>query len=182
MRPAESMGRAALGALLIIGLLLPVAGHAGEFGWAGIGVRIGLGERFERDFSQYQVLAMYRLPWEWGSTSGPRLGFRMDLTAGILESEGDSGFITSLGPVLTVSGPKERIVLDCGISPTLIGRYEYGDVNLGGTVQFTSHAALMVRVWESVYAGYRIQHMSNSGLYDKNPGLNLHMLEVTHRF
>ena len=29
---------------------------------------------------------------------------------------------------------------------------------------------------------YRLQHMSNGVLYDSNPGLNMHMIEMGYRF
>jgi hypothetical protein len=30
--------------------------------------------------------------------------------------------------------------------------------------------------------GYRFQHMSNASIYNRNPGLELHLLELSYRF
>jgi hypothetical protein len=56
------------------------------------------------------------------------------------------------------------------------------DENLGGPVQFTSHIGVNLNFTRHFTMGYRLQHMSNGVLYDSNPGLNLHMIEVGYRF
>ena len=39
-----------------------------------------------------------------------------------------------------------------------------------------------IKVYNGMSLGYRFQHMSNAGLYNRNPGLNLHMVEFAWWF
>ena len=106
----------------------------------------------------------------------------LEASAGILAGGGSRGFIGSVGPVLIFGFWENRMSLRFGISPTVISRDDYGDEELGGPIQFTSHIGLAVRIYRGVDVGYRLQHMSNAGLYNRNPGLNLHMIEISWRF
>jgi hypothetical protein len=74
------------------------------------------------------------------------------------------------------------VELSMGINPTVISKDEFGDEELGGPFQFTSHIGLNVVFYDHYSLGYRLQHMSNAGFYDHNPGVNMHMLEVEYRF
>ena len=49
-------------------------------------------------------------------------------------------------------------------------------------IQFTSHAGFGCRIYKQLSAGYRFQHMSNASISRHNPGLDLHMCELSYRF
>ena len=65
---------------------------------------------------------------------------------------------------------------------TGLSRDEFGSKDLGGNFQFTSHAGLNWDFAEHFRVGYRFQHMSNAGLREPNPGLNLHLFAVSYLF
>jgi lipid A 3-O-deacylase len=69
-----------------------------------------------------------------------------------------------------------------GINPTIISKHKFGDENLGGPIEFTSHIGINFNLGRHFTIGYRLQHMSNAVLYEHNPGLNMHMLEAGYRF
>ena len=56
---------------------------------------------------------------------------------------------------------------------TIISKHEFGDEDLGGPAQFTSHISINYSFAKPLAIGYRFQHMSNFVFYDTNPGLNL---------
>jgi hypothetical protein len=53
----------------------------------------------------------------------------------------------------------------------------------GEHLQFTSFVTLGVEFGakRNLAVAYRIQHMSNAGINEPNPGLNVHMLEFSYR-
>jgi hypothetical protein len=163
---------------------------ASEAGWRSIGLRGGINDnRNEEDFEQYEGFATWNLPWSWQWDSGWALGTYIEANAGVLTADGESGFVGSVGPGLYIS-IKEMVELSMGINPTVISKDEFGDEELGGPFQFTSHIGLNftshiglnVVFYDHYSLGYRLQHMSNAGFYDHNPGVNMHMLEVEYRF
>ena len=119
---------------------------------------------------------------------GPAMGFRLDArhfpetNAGVLRGDGESAFVGSIGPGIYITGFKEKIDISMSINPTIISKHKFGDEDLGGPIEFTSHIGLNLNIDRHFTIGYRLQHMSNAVLYDANPGLNLHMIEMGYRF
>jgi hypothetical protein len=72
--------------------------------------------------------------------------------------------------------------ISLGINPTIISKHKFRDEKLGGPIQFTSHVGLNFIFADHVHIGYRLQHMSNGIIYEHNPGLNTHMIELGYRF
>ena len=56
------------------------------------------------------------------------------------------------------------------------------DSDLGGWFEFTDHVGLNWHITKQFTVGWRYQHMSNAGIYARNPGLNLQMLSVSYSF
>jgi hypothetical protein len=77
---------------------------------------------------------------------------------------------------------EDRLELDVGSSPTFLSRRRFGEQDFGECIQFTSHASINFEVIRNLYVGYRFQHMSNASISDINPGLDLHMFELSYRF
>jgi hypothetical protein len=69
-----------------------------------------------------------------------------------------------------------------GVNATIISDHTFGDEDFGGPFQFTSHIGLDYYFTRHFMMGYRLQHMSNAGIYSPNPGVNIHMLAVGYRF
>ena len=168
--------------LLLISLATqPAAGN--DMDWKSIGLRAGMDDNCgDEDFKQYESFATWSLPWIWHPFSNWTIGTYLEANAGMLHGGGESPFVGSIGPGLYFTGFKERIDISMGINPSIISKHKFGDENLGGTVQFTSHIGVNLNFTRHFTIGYRLQHMSNGILYDKNPGLNLHMIEMGYRF
>ncbi len=76
------------------------------------------------------------------------------------------------------------LVVEIGTAPTLMSEDALADRDIGGHFQFTSHVTLGTRLGERQrwQAGVRLQHVSNAGIEDENPGLNVVMVELGYRF
>jgi hypothetical protein len=148
-----------------------------------VGVRGG--SSFEGDagnFQQVDVFAGRYLPWLWGSQNGLNFKPRVEVSAGWLHDQGDSGFVGTLGPVIELRIKKFPVTLEGGISLTDLSRSDFPQRNLGGWFEFTDHAGINWHINKQFTIGWRFQHMSNAGIYRKNPGLNLMMLTAGYSF
>ena len=148
-----------------------------------LGLRGGISDhRNDEDFQQYEVFGKWNLPWAWALGSDWTLVTYLDANAGLLSGGGDTGFVGSIGPGLYFNGLEDKIRIYLGVNPTVISEHEYGEEDLGGPFQFTSHIGIDFRFSRHFAIGYRLQHMSNLVFYEENPGLNLHMIEVGYKF
>ena len=88
----------------------------------------------------------------------------------------------SLGPNFLFENERWRLplVVDMGLSPTVIDGSTYGDRELGTSFNFTSHLAVGMRFGQSRNhsVSLRYQHISNGGISVKNPGVNMIGLDV----
>ncbi len=134
----------------------------------------------DASFGQYEALLNYKLPWRWdlGSVG---LGMRVISTFGSLHGGGDVGAVGSLG-LGFVLGDGHDLNLRVGSAATYITTDTYGDEDLGTHFQFTSHIGLTYRFWNELSARFRVQHMSNAGLSDENPGVNIIMFGLHYAF
>ena len=148
-----------------------------------LGLRGGISDhRNEEDFTQYECFATWNLPWSWNLVSNWSLTTYIEGNAGLLKGGGESAFVGSIGPGLYFNGFKDKISILMGVNPTVISKYTFGDEDLGGPIQFTSHIGIEFNFVQHFAIGYRFQHMSNFVFYDPNPGLNLHMIEIGYLF
>jgi hypothetical protein len=169
--------------LLLLGIFSPQPGSANETDWIAVGLRAGLSTTDgNEDFKQYELFATYELPWSWELTPGWFLSTRIKLSAGALRGGGETGFIGSAGPSITLSMVQGLILLDGGISAALLSEHKFGQENFGGPIQFVSHVGISFKLSANLGVGYRFQHMSNASIYNRNPGLELHMLELSYFF
>ncbi len=146
----------------------------------GIAVGFRVGESFSDDvesFNQYDFFIRRKLPWSW-RPSGWSIDTSIEAAAGVLRGGGETGLVASLGPILAVS-PSPYWSLSAGVSPAYMSESHYGRQDLGTRTQFISHVAINLRPSRTVTVSYRVQHMSNAGLSDHNPGLEVQMLEVS---
>ena len=123
---------------------------------------------------------MYQLPWSLRSDGGWGVASNLELTAGVLRSQGEYGFIGSLGPTFWINKPDLPIEADIGISVAILSRDKFGTRDYNGIEQFISHGGLIYRINHHLGISYRFQHMSNAGFNGKtNPGLNMHLLGIS---
>jgi len=169
--------------LMLLSIFSPQPGSADEMGWVAVGFRAGLSATDgNEDFEQYELFGTYGLPWSWGLTDDSFVGTRICLSAGALRGGGETGLIGSAGPAVVVSMFNGRILLDGGISAALLSEHQFGQENFGGPIQFVSHVGIGFKLGANLGVGYRFQHMSNASIYNRNPGLELHMLELGYFF
>jgi hypothetical protein len=114
--------------------------------------------------------------------SGWTLQSRLDVSLGWLGESGADAGIASAGPTFLMSRPDFPLSLEGGISPTLLTRSDFEDKDFGIPFQLTSHVGLNFDITAHIRIGYRFQHMSNAGLSDPNPGLNMHMISLSYRW
>lgn len=170
---------------LLVGTLL--AGFETEaaeriFAPESAGLRWGMGAgTSSRHFNQFEFFGDWMLPLRL-DRQGWRLETLAQISAGLLWEGGRSGAIGSLGPAFRIGGDRFPVFLEVGISPTVLGRIHYEAKQLGTGIQFTSHIGVAWDITRRARFGYRLQHMSNAGLSDWNPGLNLHILALSYRF
>jgi hypothetical protein len=164
--------------------ILIANGHASAaWGLESVGVRTGFSAtRLDEHFMQLDAFSRVDTPWSSKPSQKYRVRTTLDFSAGALGREGYVGFVGSVGPVFTFSKKKFPVELDCGISPTILSRWEFGFVDLDIPFQLTTHGGFNFRLSRDCVANYRFQHMSNAGLGPNNPGLDLHSLSIAYSF
>lgn len=148
-----------------------------------VGVRGGSSfEDDAGDFQQVDVFAGRYLPWLWGSTNGVSFKPQVQASGGWLHNNSDNGFVGTLGPVIELQIRKFPVTLEGGASLSALSRSDFPQRNLGGWFEFTDHLGFNWHITKQLTLGWRYQHMSNAGIYKKNPGLNLQMLSMSYSF
>lgn len=157
-------------------LLAPGSATAGE-----LGVRMGAGFG-DYTYSSQEVYWRPDMGFRWGDTSGWHLSGYTELNA---------GRITRRDAALTHAGahggalimhPEVPVRFDLGTGPTYISRTSLAGRDYGGHWQFTSHLAVQLALGPRLGVGYRLQHISNAGLYAENDGIDIHALEIRSTF
>jgi len=122
------------------------------------------------------------LPLAWELGHDFRLKTRLDFTAGWLGRSGENAATAGVGPTFVLGFKRLPLSLEAGSGSTLISRHEFGGKDLGGPYQFTTHVGLSWDVTRRWRVGYRFEHISNAGIGNHNPGLNLQALAVSWVF
>ena len=149
--------------------------------WAGI--RGGFSsDRKADDFVQAEAYSRWDLPWDWRWCENWSLGTAADLSLGYLTDQSDDGFVGTLGPVLIVERDGVPVIFEIGSSPTILSRHQFTEADFGVFFQFTTHAGLRWQINEVFGVAYRYQHMSNAGISERNPGLDMHMFSIGFDF
>ena len=99
---------------------------------------------------------------------------RLELAVGTLADGVVTRPFLSIGPAWRWNFAS-RSYLDFGFSPTFLSDATVDDRSLGGHLHFTSSLSIGRRFgrYEQFSIAFRAQHVSNGGLDDKNPGINV---------
>lgn len=164
-------------------LLLPTSATA-EAGLKNIGIRAGIPARDKNEyFHQYEVFTQYGLPWEWRKDSGWGLGLQLDASAGALHGGKETGFIGTVSPGFSFDKGNRGFSAEIGPGLVFLDKRRFGKQDFAGKVLFLIYLGLNYRFDSGLGVGYRIQHISNAGLYDSvNTGLDMHMAAVSWNF
>jgi hypothetical protein len=180
---------------LIVSLALTTsvcaAGLAEETTLITVGPRIGfsgkaplLGRQQKYNFRLYDVAGLFRLPWLWPlGDPGWKLETRLITSAGVLDGGGDTGLMATLVPDLALSGWNGVVSLDIGAGAGFFPKYKFGAQNFGGPVQIVATVGIRFNLFSHAYAGFRVQHFSDAGIYGPSDlGVDMYLVELGWRF
>lgn len=145
----------------------------------GVGLRSGFTALEKQEtFHLHELIAYHTLPWDrqWGS--GWMLDTFWEIHFGLLTAADEEAVLLSTGPMVTLQTPWKRVAFMAAVRPAFLEDHIFGKENLGGEIQFTEEIGINVTLTKYISIGYRFQHLSNANLYDNNPGLDFHALEV----
>ncbi len=156
-----------------------------------IGPRIGfsgktplLGKEQKYYFHMTDVAAVFKLPWSWplGGNSWS-LETRLIASAGLLQAASESGLIMTVVPDLALSGWEGLVTFDAGAGAGFFSNYKFGAQDFGGPVQIVATMGVRVNPFSHAYAGFRVQHFSDAGLYGSSSlGVDMYIAELGYRF
>jgi lipid A 3-O-deacylase PagL len=156
-----------------------------------VGPRVGfsektplLGKQQKYYFHMTDVAAVFRLPWSWplGGNSW-NLETRLITSAGLLQAASDSGLIVTVVPDLALSGWEGLVTVDAGAGAGFFSNYKFGTQDFGGPVQIVATMGIRVNPFSHAYAGFRLQHFSDAGVYGPSSlGVDLYIVELGYTF
>jgi hypothetical protein len=180
--------------IIILGIITALGttpSFAGDITLLSIGPRIGFGEKIpfmgkeqKYYFHLYDVAALIKLPWSWPiGESMWSLETRMIASAGLLTGANESGLMMTAVPVLALSAWKGLVTVDTGVGAGLFSNHTFGVQDFGGPVQIVATLGAQVSPFPHTYAGLRIQHFSDAGLYGASSlGVDMYISELGYRF
>lgn len=134
------------------------------------------------DFEQYELFAAFKLPWATEFSNSYQLETQAELIAGLQDGEEDQGGKFAGAFDLYLFSPGRKVSFMGGLGVGYLFEEELDDIDYAGPVFFLFHTGLNYWFSPSFSLGYRLLHESNGSLYDKNPGLNMHQLELRMHF
>lgn len=170
--------------LLTVVLAAPAAVAAEPEKAFSLGFRAGVSaKRTDGEyFHLYEGVADFPLPQSVEWSCGWRLRTGISVHAGMLRAGQDNGFILTAGPNAKLDLPGGIFFFTAGARAGFMTDYRYGEADLGGPFTFETDIGVSARLGRKFSAGYHWQHLSNANVYDQNPSVNLHAIEVTYRF
>jgi hypothetical protein len=104
-------------------------------------------------------------------------------SAGYLAAASEHGFMGTIVPCLALSGWNGLFSVDIGGGAGFFSRHTYGIQDFGGPVQIVATTGIQVNPIPHAYAGFRIQHFSDAGLYGSSSlGVDMYIVEAGYRF
>ena len=134
------------------------------------------------DFEQYELFAAFKLPWAHEYTNRYQLETQAEFIAGLQDGEGENGGKLAGAFDLYLVSPTRKVSAMVGMGVGYMQEEQFGEVDYAGPVFFLFHTGLNYWFVPSFSLGYRYLHESNGSMYDKNPSLNMHQLEVRFHF
>lgn len=164
---------------------------AGDMALQSIGPRIGfggktplLGKEQKYFFHLTDVAAVFSLPWSWSlGESQWSLETRLIASAGLLAAAGDRALMMTVVPDLALNGWGGLVTFDAGAGAAFFSNYKFGVQDFGGPAQIVATLGVRVNPWSHAYAGFRLQHFSDAGLYGSSSlGVDMYLVELGYRF
>jgi Lipid A 3-O-deacylase (PagL) len=180
-----------LAAILGLSILICSPSFAEDTTLISIGPRIGfsgkspfVGKQQKHNFHLADVAAVFRLPWSWPvGESRWNLETRLITSVGSLAATGEYGVMATVVPCLALSGWDGFLSIDAGVGLGFFSRDNYGDQDLGGPVQIVATAGILINPISHAYAGFRVHHISDAGVYGPNSlGVDMYIVEAGYKF
>lgn len=191
MRHIRRSGLLSLIVILWLSILICSPCLAEDTTLISIGPRIGftgktpfMGKQQKYNFHLTDVAAVFRLPWSWplGENSW-KLETRLITSVGSLAATGEYGLMATVVPCLALSGWGGLVSIDVGAGAGFFSRDQYGVQDFGGPVQIVATAGILVSPIPHAYAGFRVQHFSDAGVYGPNSlGVDMYIVEAGYKF
>ena len=142
------------------------------------------GKTEREEFRLYDVDAIFRLPWRWPLGAGKwKLETGLITSVGLLEAAGDAGVMATMVPDLILTGWNEIVSFDAGAGVGVFSRYQFGSQDFGGPAQFIAAIGIRFSPFTHSYAGFRLLHFSDAGLYGSGSlGVDLFVFEAGYKF
>lgn len=178
-------------AILGLSILICTPGFADDTTLISIGPRIGfsgksplMGKQQKHNFHLADVAAVFRLPWSWPvGESRWNLETRLITSVGSLAAVSEYGVMATVVPCLALSGWDGLVSIDAGVGLGFFSRDNYGNQDLGGPVQIVATAGIVINPISHAYAGFRVHHISDAGVYGPNSlGVDMYIVEAGYRF
>lgn len=171
----------------ILASVFPALSLSAESGWNEAGVRMGIQATPKHEtFHQYEVFAVYGLPWEWRGASGWGVVPQLNTSLGVLEGGIDTGFVGSVGTALVLDKKGCGFSTDVGINANVLDRRQFGRQDFGSILQFGAYFGVNYCFNNGIKIGYHLQHISNGHLLyadeNPNPGLDMHLIGISYVF
>ncbi len=151
---------------------LPLVGEIDEFG-----VRYAVARGGFDGLTQQAFFVDFKLPRSWRVWNDVTVAARLTVEAGRFEFGSEHRAFASIGPSIrfTSDAPRVARFVDFGISPTIIDGSIYGDKDFGTSFNLTTHVGLGLRFGraKNQVLKFRFQHISNGGINNDNPGVNM---------
>lgn len=164
-------------------LLLAVSSsHASEFEWSDIGLRVGFDDENRVNVKSYELIASLDSPWSWTVSDNFEIDLGFEFGLGAIDGEGETGLLAHVGPSIEIEFSDFPIEFVLSSGPALLSEHEFDNLDLGGTFQFLSAVGFDYEITDAWTIGYRWLHISNAGLHEENPGMNLHALNASYEF
>jgi hypothetical protein len=164
---------------------------AGDMALLSIGPRIGFGEKVplmgkeqKYYFHLTDVAAVIKLPWSWPlGESAWNLDTRLLASAGLLAAANEHGLMITAVPGLALNGWDGLVTFDTGLGAGFFSNHKFGVQDFGGPVQIVATVGIRVNPFAHAYAGFRLQHFSDAGLYGSSSlGVDMYIVELGYRF
>jgi hypothetical protein len=177
--------------ILAVTVMTGMPSFAGDGSLISLGPRVGfsgkspfLGREQKHNFHLTDIAAVWRLPWTWQiGASSWQIGTRLTTSAGHLAAAGDSGVMATLVPTVALSGWHDFMTLDIGGGVGFFSRDTFGRQDLGGPIQAIATVGIQVHPFAHAYAGFRVQHFSDAGIYGASGlGVDMYLVEIGYRF
>lgn len=166
---------------VVTAFMLLMAGSQVQAQESAMTLRLGQEFKHSGFDSQTVDIKWQQSVWQWGDSP---CGLALGLRAGAMEVESDRAIRVGGGGSAYCQWENWRVWIP--LDAIWLSKYRFSHnhdhLDYGGHIQFTSGLGVGYRFADRWLVGYQYEHMSNSNLYDANPGGEFHTLLVSYFF